>query len=137
MLLDKRESVLENLDIIKKTYLKLVVLKQLEQEAYEENEYDILYELSEDERLLVEDINNHMKYIVADLIILRDEKAVRQKLSEIDELQETVVRESLMIIRNITGRVEKTKKRIESLKAKPGMPKHSSLSTPQIVNIRA
>ncbi len=137
MLLDKRERVLENLDIIKKTYLKLVVLKQLEREAYEENEYDSLYELSEDERLLVEDINNHMKYIVADLIILRDEKAVRQKLSEIDELQETVVRESLMIIRNIAGRVEKTKKRIERLKAKPGMAKSSSLSTPQIVNIRA
>jgi hypothetical protein len=134
MLLDKKEEVIQSLDFIKKTYLKLIVLKQLEKEAYEKGEYRSLYELSEDERILVEDINKHMKYIVPELVVLKNEAGVSERMSEIDRLQDIVIKKSLLLKKNLEHSYNQTRKRLEHFEKKPVK---AALSTPQIVNIRA
>jgi hypothetical protein len=134
MLLDKKEEVIQSLDFIKKTYLKLVVLKQLEKEAYENGEYRSLYELSEDERVLVEDINKHMKYIVPELVVWRNEAGVSERISEINRLQNLVVKKSLLLKENLEQSCNQTKKRLEKIRK---LPVKTTLSAPQIVNIRA
>jgi antitoxin component HigA of HigAB toxin-antitoxin module len=134
MLLGKKEEVIQSLDFIKKTYLKLVVLKQLEKEAYENSEYRSLYELSEDERILVEDINRHMKYIVPELVALKNEIGISERISEIDRLQNLVIKKSLMLKKNLEESCKQTRKKLESV-AK--IPATTASSASQIVNIRA
>ena len=134
MLLDKKEEVIQSLDFIKKTYLKLVVLKQLEKEAYERGEYRSLYELSEDERILVEDINKHMKYIVPELVVRKNEAGVSERISEIESLQDLVIKKSLLLKKNLEQSYNQTRKRLEHFGKQPVK---STLAAPQIVNIRA
>jgi hypothetical protein len=134
MLLDKKEEVIRSLDFIKKTYLKLVVLKQLEKDAYEKGQYHSLYELSEDERVLVEDINTHMKYIVPELVVWRNEAGVSERISEIDRLQELVIKKSLLLKNDLEKSCNLTRKKLQSFGK---LPIKAALSTPQIVNIRA
>jgi hypothetical protein len=134
MLLDKKQEVVVNLETIKKTYLKLIVLKQMEDEAYESGQYRSLHELSCDERTLVEDINSRMKYIVADLVWLREEEDVEQILAELDELQKVLVRKSLSLRRTLENRIRDTKKKLVGFGR---LPKRNTHSVPKIVNIRA
>ena len=134
MLLDRKKQVLQILETMKKTYLKLIVLKQLEDEAYEGNEYRSLHELSCDERILVEDINSSMKCIVPDLVWLKAEEDVQRLLSELDKLQQVLIRKSLHLRENVELRIRDTKKKLGNLSH---LPKRNSCATPRVVNIRA
>jgi hypothetical protein len=134
MLLDRKEEVVGSLETIKKTYLKLVVLKQLEDDAYDRGEYRSLYELSCDERVLVDDINGRMKHIVPDLVWLKNEEDIRPLLLEIDKLQESLLKKSLSLKRSLEQRVRDTKSKLETL---THIPHYSPVSAPRIVNIRA
>ena len=134
MLLDKKKQVVQSLESIKKSYLKLVVLKQLEDDAYESGEYRSLHELSCDERIIVEDINSSMKYIVPELMWLKKEEDVSGLLSEIDRLQSVLVRKSLSLRKNLEQRIRDTKSKLGNLGR---LPKTTGHSAPRIVNIRA
>lgn len=134
MLLDRKKQVLQILETMKKTYLKLIVLKQLEDEAYEGNEYRSLHELSCDERTLVEDINSSMKCIVPDLVWLKAEGDVQRLLSELDKLQQVLVRKSLQLRKDLELRIRDTKRKMGNL---GHLPKRSSCAAPRVVNIRA
>jgi hypothetical protein len=134
MLLDRKKEVISSLETIKKTYLKLVVLKQLEDEAYESGEYRSLHELSCDERTLVEDINSRMQCIVPDLVGMRREDDVQGILKELDELQKVVIRKSLSLQKNLEQCIRDTKRKIGNL---GNLPQSNTRSAPKIVNIRA
>jgi hypothetical protein len=134
MSLDRKGALLENLDIIARTYLKLIVLKQLEQDSCDNGRYQELHELSESERLLVEDINGLLKCIVPDLVAHRSDDLVRFRMDEIDGLQTSLVRKSLGLTGSLRERVVRTAKSLEKLNL---LPKSSSFARPNIVNIRA
>jgi len=134
MLLDKREMTLENLDYIKKAYLKLIILKHLQQDACEGAFFENLYEFTENERLIIEDINGIMKYIVPDLVILKGDPGIREKVSEIDRLQTSIIQRSLGLRKNLSNRIIRTKKSLENLKR---FSVSSLYSIPSIVNMRA
>jgi hypothetical protein len=134
MLLDRKKQVLQILETMKKTYLKLIVLKQLEDEAYDSGEYRSLHELSCDERILIEDINSSMKCIVPDLVSLKAEEDVQRLLSELDKLRQVLVRKSLQLRKNLELRVRDTKRKLGNLGR---LPKRSSSAAPRVVNIRA
>jgi hypothetical protein len=134
MSLDRKDLLLENLDLITRAYMKLIVLKQLEQDASESGRYHELHELSEDERLLVEDINGLLKCMVPDLLLHREDDLVRFRMDEIDSLQTSVVRKSLGLTENLKERIVKTRKSLEKLRL---LPKSPAFARPNIVNIRA
>jgi len=133
MLLDKREMTLENLDYIKKAYLKLIILKHLQQDACEAAFFEDLHELTENERLIIEDINGIMKYIVPDLVILKGDPGIREKVSEIDRLQTSIIQRSLGLRKNLSNRIIRTKKSLENLKRFSVSPLYS---IPSILNMR-
>lgn len=134
MLLDKREITLENLDCIKKAYLKLIILKHLQQDACEGAFFENLHEFTENERLIIEDINGIMKYIVPNLVILKGDPRIREKVSEIDRLQTSIIQRSLGLRKNLSKRIIQTKKSLENLKKFSVSPLYS---IPAIVNMRA
>jgi hypothetical protein len=134
MSLDRKTVLLDNLDLITRAYLKLIVLKQLEQDACESGRYSELHELSESERLLVEDINGILKCMVPDLLQHREDDLVRFRMDEIDSLQTSVVRKSLGLTGNLKERIVQTRKSLEKLNL---LPKSSSFALPNVVNIRA
>jgi hypothetical protein len=134
MSLDKKGALLQNLDLIERAYLKLIVLKQLEQDACENGRYHELHELSESERLLVEDINGILKCMVPDLLRHRDDDLVRFRMDEIDSLQTSVVRKSLGLTGNLKERIVRTRKSLEKLNLLPRSP---AFARPNVVNIRA
>lgn len=133
-MLDKREKVLENLELIKKSYVQLVLFKQLEQECYEKDDYASLYEFSENERVVIDDINTIMRYIVPDLVYLKDDCEVSKKLSEIDHYQSHVIRECIKLRGELELGIHQTRKKLENLS---GLSRGSRLSVPHIVNLRA
>jgi hypothetical protein len=133
-LLDKKEKILENLELIKKFYLKLILIKHFQQDASDNARYDNLHELTENERLIIEDINGTMKYIVPDLLILKDDLLIKEKVTEIDNLQESVIKRSIGFRMTLEERINTTKKRLENLITYNKIPHYSA---PQIVNIRA
>lgn len=133
-MLDRREITLENLDHIKKAYLKLIILKHLQQDACEGAFFEDLHELTENERLIIEDINGIMKYIIPDLVIFKGDFRIREKMSEIDRLQTSIIQRSLGLKKNLGKRIIQTKKSLENLKKFSGPPLYS---IPTIVNMRA
>ena len=134
MLLDKKQEVVTKLEAIKKTYLTLVVLKQLQEEACDTGEYRSLHELSCDERTLAEDINSCMKQIVPDLVWMKKEADIRDLLSEIEELQQSVIKKSLSQQKALSRRIADTKRRLDGICR---LPHTGSVAAPRIVNIRA
>ena len=134
MLLDRKQEVVLTLEAIKKTYLKLVVLKQLQEEACDSGEYRSLHELSCDERILVDDINSSMKHVVPDLVWMKKEADVRELLFEIEELQKSVIKKSLSQQKDLSRRIEDTRQRLGGLGRLPHVGRNS---VPRIVNIRA
>ena len=134
MLLDRKQEVVSTLEAIKKTYLKLVVLKQLQEEACDSGEYRSLHELSCDERVLVDDINSSMKHIVPDLVWMKKEDDVRELLFEIDELQKSVVKKSLSQQKDLSRRIENTRRKLDGVGRLPHV---GQASAPRVVNIRA
>ncbi len=133
-MLGKRAAVIENLDFIKRSYLKLVLLKERETEANEKGNYEFLYELSENERMLIEDINSCLKCIVPELVALRQDDAVRKRIIEIDRLHEAVISESLYIRNHLEQSLSATEKKLHNINVFPISP---SSQLPHIVNIRA
>jgi len=53
MLLDKRSKIIGDLDIITVQLQKLLLLKKLQDEAVESNNYSEHYELAENERIII------------------------------------------------------------------------------------
>lgn len=133
-MLDRRSELLDNLDLIKKAYLNLIIIKQLEEDACESVSYKNLHELSENERVIIEDINGIMKYIVPDLVFFREDRIIKAKYTEIDRLLTSVIQRSLQLRKNIENRLYSTKKNLDNLKV---FPKSPSYSAPNIVNLRA
>ncbi len=133
-MLDKKEKILENLESIKKFYLKLILIKHFQQDASDSARYENLHELTENERLIIEDINGTMKYIVPDLLILKDDLLVKEKVSEIDSMQMSVIQRSMGLKKTLEEKMNTTKKRLENLVMYNNSPRYSA---PQIVNIRA
>jgi hypothetical protein len=134
MSLDRKNILLENLDLIKRAYLKLIVLKQIEQDACEYGRYRELHELSESERLLVEDINGLLKCMVPDLLQHREDDLVRFRMDEIDSLQTDLVRKSLGLTGDLKDRIVHTRRSLEKLNLLPRSP---AFAHPNVVNIRA
>jgi hypothetical protein len=134
MSLDKKGALMQNIDLMERAYMKLIVLKQLEQDACENGRYDELHELSESERLLVEDINGLLKFMVPDLLLHRGDDLVRFRMDEIDDLQTTVVRKSLGLTDNLKERIVRTRKSLEKINL---LPRNPSFARPNVVNIRA
>jgi hypothetical protein len=133
-LLDKKGDLLNNLDSIEKSYLNLIILKQLEKEACTSSDYETLHELSEHERVIIEDINGIMKYIVPDLVRYRSDSVVRKWMLEIDRLKTSVIQKSLALRENLEHIMQLTRKNIDNLRV---FTPTSSYSIPCIVNLRA
>ncbi|HEB31565.1 MAG TPA: hypothetical protein ENI15_11930 [Spirochaetes bacterium] len=133
-MLGKKEKVLENLESIKKFYLKLILVKHFQQDASNNARYENLHELTENERLIIEDINGTMKYIVPDLLILKNDLMVKEKVSEIDSLLMSVIQRSMGLRKTLEEKMNTTKKRLENLVMYNSSPRYSA---PRIVNIRA
>jgi hypothetical protein len=132
-LLDKVAQVIESLDIIKGSYVKLTMLKEREREAQDAGDYEFLYELSENERVLIENINESLKFIVPDLITLRGDSKVRMLLAEIDELHESVISETLKIRTDLKKSISRTEIQLQDMKVFPQSP----VPPPNILNLRA
>jgi hypothetical protein len=133
-LLDKKGDLLNSLDSIKKSYLNLIILKQLEKEACTSSDYETLHELSEHERVIIEDINEIMKYIVPDLVRYRGDSVVRKWMLEIDRLKTSVIQKSLALRENLEHLMQLTRKNLDSLRVFTPI---SSNPIPCIVNLRA
>ncbi len=133
-MLDKKSDLLNNLDSIKKSYLNLIILKQLEKEACTSSDYETLHELSENERIIIEDINGIMKYIVPDLVRYRGDSGVRKRMLEIDRLQTSVIQKSLTLRENLEHMIQLTRKNLDNLRV---FTPTSSNPIPCIVNLRA
>ena len=131
---DKKSRVLENLDFIKRSYLKLALFKEREWEAQEESRYDTLYELSENERILIEDINDCLKFIVPDLISMRHDGKVRAVIAEIDELHGAVISQTLRIRNDLRKSISETELKLQNIKV---FPQTSSSPTSRVLDIRA
>ncbi len=133
-MLDRRKSTLSTLEQVRSCYLQLVLLKHHERDAFEEDDFEYLYELSENERIFVEDINSLMKCVVPDLLYLRNDSRVRCLMSELDVLHESVIGESIQIRKGLEGSMQKTLGQIRHLGTYSG---YSSRSIPRVINIRA
>lgn len=133
MLLDKRANVIENLDSIISLYLRLIILKEHELEATIEGEYSSLYEVTECERKLVDDITGLLKYIVPDLVYMREDSAVKSRILAIDEMQESVLKETLKIRQLLEKEIEGKKKILNNIRIFP----QNHTSQPGIISIRA
>ena len=131
---DRKTMVLDNLDIIKRAYVKLALLKGRERDAQDSGNYEFLYELSENERVLIENINGCLKFIVPDLLTLRSDESVRALLTEIDGLHEAVIAETLSIRNDLRVNIDKTEKKLQRLNI---FPQSLSSPNPSILNIRA
>ncbi len=131
---DKKTLVLENLDFIKRSYVKLALFKEREWEAQEESRYDTLYELSENERILIEDINNCLKFIVPDLIAMRHDGAVQAVIAEIDELHDAVISQTLRIRSDLRKSISETEHKLQNIKVFPQSP---SSPASHVLDIRA
>jgi len=133
-LLDDKKNLLENLDLIKRYYLKLIIIKQLEEEAFLKSSYYALHEFTENERVIIEDINSTLKYIVPDLVLYRSEPEVKEKLAGLEELQTSIISRSLGLKQDLEEKIRFTRKKLKSLDV---FPSSASQTVPRIVNIRA
>ncbi|RKX99814.1 MAG: hypothetical protein DRP54_06575 [Spirochaetes bacterium] len=134
MLLDKRSKIIEDLDIITVQLQKLLLLKKLQDEAVESNNYSELYEFAENERIIIEDINNSMKILIGDLVTFKNDPHIKKKIGEIDSLQAKVIRMNITLRNNLCEKMRKIEKKLGSLNRfnlSPG------IITSSIINIRA
>jgi len=133
-LLDRKKNTISTLERVKSCYLQLVLLKHHEREAFETSDFEYLYELSENERILVDDINSLMKYAVPDLLYLRNDDRVPRMMPAIDSLHESVIGENIETKNGLEGSMHRTLNRIQHLRTYTG---NSSNSIPRVVNLRA
>ena len=131
---DKKTRVLENLDFIKRSYVKLALFKEREWEAQEDSRYDALYELSENERIVIEDINDCLKFIVPDLISMRHDGKIREAIAEIDELHGAVISQTLRIRNDLRKSISEAEQKLQNMRAFPQRP---SSPTSHVLDIRA
>lgn len=133
-MLDRKRDLLENLELLKKCYLNLIILKQHEQDACDHGSYEILHELAENERIIIEDIRETIKVVVPDLLYYRADSEVRRMVDEIEHLQTSLVRKSLTLREELEGMIDLTRKNLENLRV---FTKSSSHQHPSLVNLRA
>jgi hypothetical protein len=133
-LLDRRSRLLENIDFIKRAYVNLLTLKQLESEACENGSYEVLHELSENERRIIQDINGTLKIIVPDIMYLRGDEIISKGIREIEDLQTSLIQKSMNLRENIEQKMFSTKKELDRLS---DVPRLSTPPTPAILNVRA
>ena len=131
---NRKNNLLTNLDFIKNSYLNLLLLKQLEYDVIESASYENLHELSENERRIIEDINGTLKYIVPDLVYFREDQIIKERVSEIDRLQTSLIQKNIKMRKEIKDRLDSTKKCLDNLNT---LPKSSGRHLPNIVNLRA
>ena len=131
---DKKTRVLENLEFIKRSYVKLALFKEREWEAQEESLYDTLYELSENERIVIEDINDCLKFIVPDLISMRHDGKIREAIAEIDELHGAVISQTLRIRNDLRKSISEAEQKLQNMRAFPQRP---SSPISHVLDIRA
>jgi len=134
MSLDRKDRLLENLDFIKRSYVNLITMKQLESEACENGSYEVLHELSENERRIIEDINGTLKIIVPDIVYLRGDEHVSREIREIEGFQTSLIQKSMNLRENIEQKMFSTKKELESLS---DIPRTSKAPVSSILNVRA
>lgn len=135
---DKKEALLDVLGSVHTCYLQLTLLKEHEQDALEQGSCETLYELSVNERTVVDEINDLMKYVVPDLVYMKRDPDISRKLREIDLLQERVIQSSIDLRQNLAGRARATGKRLENIRRTPGStPGGVSPATPAVLNLRA
>lgn len=138
MLQDRKTALLEVLHSVFNCYLQLTLLKEHEQDACDEGNCWVLYELSVSERAVVDEINDLMKYAVPDLVYMKRDPDISRKLREIDRLQEQVIRSSLDLRKNLACRISLAEKKLKGIRRMPGLaPAGSSPSIPTVVNLRA
>jgi len=133
-LLDRKRELIDNLELLKKTYLNLIILKQHEHDACGHGSYEILHELTENERILVDDIGDIMKYIVPDLLFFREDSEIKKCISELEHLKTSVIQRNLALRQDLEGRMALTRKNLQNLKVFTGPTTHQH---PGIVNLRA
>lgn len=133
-MLDRRSRLLENIDFIKRAYVNLLTLKQLESEACENGSYEVLHELSENERRIIQDINGTLKIIVPDIMYLRGDEIISKGIREIEDLQTSLIQKSMNLRENIEQKMFSTKKELDRLS---DVPRLSTPPTPAILNVRA
>jgi hypothetical protein len=133
-LLDRKKNTLNTLEQVKSCYLQLVLLKHHERDAFDTDDFEYLYELSENERVLVEDINSLMKYVVPDLLYLRDDRSIRYIMSEIDELHESVIEGNIEMRSGLKMHMQETLTRLRQIDTYTD---YSTRSIPRVINIRA
>ena len=134
MSLDRKDRLLENLDFIKRSYVNLITMKQLESEACENGSYEVLHELSENERRIIEDINGTLKIIVPDIVYLRGDEHVSREIREIEGFQTSLIQKSMNLRENIEQKMFATKKELDRLSA---VPRPIGTPAPAILNVRA
>jgi hypothetical protein len=132
-LLDRKQDLLDNLEQLRSSYLRLIILKQHEHDACDHGAYEILHELAENERILVDDINSIMKYIVPDLLFFREDSEIKKLVAGLDRLQASVIRRNLSLREDLKERIEITRKSLENLK----LFSSPANQHPGIVNLRA
>lgn len=133
-MLDRRQKVLSTLRSIKDFYMKLTLLKAYESDACADDNYDYLYELTAQERALVEDIHSFKKFVVPDLVYYKREPEIGSLLAEIEVLHEKVLRDTIDIRQNLSSCLTLTRKRIDNLEAVSGT---VSIPRPRAIDIRA
>ena len=133
-MLDRKHGLMENLELLKKCYFNLIILKQHEQDACDHGAYEILHELAENERIFIEDVNGIMKIVVPDLLYYRGDSEIRQKVNEIQRLQTSVLRKSLTLRNELESMIDLTRKNLSNLRV---FTKPSSQQHPALVNLRA
>ncbi|MFW6181453.1 MAG: hypothetical protein ACOC8N_06860 [Spirochaetota bacterium] len=135
---DKKAALLDVLVSVHTCYLQLTLLKEHEREALEKGSCETLYELSVNERTVVDEINDLMKYVVPDLVYMKRDPDISRKLREIDLLQDQVIKSSIDLRQNLADRAALTGKRLENIRRTPGSsPGISPPATPAAINLRA
>jgi hypothetical protein len=114
--------------------VSLITLKQLESEACENGSYEVLHELSENERRIIEDINGTLKTIVPDIVYLRSDEKISREIREIESLQTSLMQKSMNLRKNIEQKMFSTKKELDSLS---DVPRPSKTPVSSILNVRA
>jgi hypothetical protein len=134
---DRKKALLEVLESIRRCYFQLKMLKEYEQSACSEGDYRYLYELSTNERAVVDEIAELMKFVVPDLVYMKREPDIRKVLDQIDMLQEQVIRDTIDVKKNLSTGINLNRKKLQNLQRLPGAAPTMMPSLPTVVNIRA
>lgn len=134
MLLDRRSKLIEDLDIVIVQLQKLLLIKNLQDEALESNNFSELYEFAENERIIIEEINTSMRILIGDLVAFKKDPVIKKKIDMIDSLQAKVIKINISLKDGLDKKILRTEKKLTSLNQfNPPI----NQGRPSIINIRA